>query len=144
VAGVVTVSTSPIVERIPVARERYEFEIQHWRFEVANQHIARYGGRPIQQRTVLDLRGTVTGGTSAEAVGQAGRILLTFEASALSYHPSASIEAGGVRIDAFLMHGQEAAAIAILQSGTRIEAFFDNNFANGSEQPVFVMECQVR
>jgi len=105
---------------------RYDVRVESWSCLVTNQHRKAFGGRKIRQRTVIHLRGTVEGAAPGETAG----VYLTFERGAQDYDPTiiATDDADErLRIDVFLVHGQEAAALAVLQSGYRVWARFSEN-----------------
>ena len=74
------------------------------------------------------LRGTARG---AGAGGdQDAGVYLTFERGAQDFEPAISATDDPderIRVDVFLVHGQEAAALAVLQSGFRTWARFTEN-----------------
>lgn len=104
---------------------RYDVRVESWSCLVTNQHRKAFGGRKIRQRTVIHLTGQVEG-TPAQTAG----VYLTFERGAQDHDPAIAATddaAERIRIDVFLMHGQEAAALAVLQSGFRVWARFTEN-----------------
>jgi hypothetical protein len=104
---------------------RYDVRVESWSCQVTNQHRKAFGGRKIRQRTVIHLSGTVDG-TPEHTAG----VYLTFERGAQDYDPTITATDDAderLRIDVFLVHGQEAAALAVLQSGYRVWARFSEN-----------------
>lgn len=113
---------------------RYDVRVESWSCLVTNQHRKAFGGRKIRQRTVIHLTGSVGGG------GQTAGVYLTFERGGQDYDPTITATDDAeeqVRIDAFFVHGQEAATLAILQSGFRVWARFSENAVG---QTAFTLE----
>ncbi|MGD9903535.1 MAG: hypothetical protein AB7U83_08695 [Vicinamibacterales bacterium] len=113
---------------------RYDVRVESWSCLVTNQHRKAFGGRKIRQRTVIRLTGTVDGTDDPAGV------YLTFERGAQGYDPTITATDAPderIRIDAFFVHGQEAAALAVLQSGHRVWARFSENAVG---QAAFTLE----
>jgi hypothetical protein len=109
-----------------MAEGRFEISVDNWSCLVTNQHRKAFGGRKIRQRTVIHLRGTAHGPGGDQTAG----VYLTFERGAHDYDPAISATDDPderLRIDVFLVHGQEAAALAVLQSGYRAWGRFTEN-----------------
>jgi hypothetical protein len=105
---------------------RYDVRVESWSCLVTNQHRKAFGGRKIRQRTVLHLSGTVEGAPAEQTAG----VYLMFERGAQDHDPTivaTDKPEERIRIDVFLVHGQEAAALAVLQSGFRVCARFTEN-----------------
>lgn len=119
-----------------MAEGQVDIAVERWSCSVTNQHRKAYGDRKIRQRTVIRLEGLVHG--AAEA--QPAVVYLNFERGAQDFAPAATIAeqpAPHVQIDVYLQHGQEAATLAILQSGYRTWARFHENALG---QTSFVLE----
>lgn len=105
---------------------RYDISVDNWSCLVTNQHRKAFGGRKIRQRTVIHLRGTAHMASGEQTAG----VYLTFERGAHDYDPAITASEDPherLRVDVFLLHGQEAAALAVLQSGFRAWARFSEN-----------------
>jgi hypothetical protein len=105
---------------------RYDISVDNWSCLVTNQHRKAFGGRKIRQRTVIHLRGTAHAASGEQTAG----VYLTFERGAQGYDPAITASEDSderLRVDVFLVHGQEAAALAVLQSGFRAWARFTEN-----------------
>lgn len=105
---------------------RYDISVENWSCLVTNQHRKAFAGRKIRQRTVIHLRGTAQSASGEQAAG----VYLTFERGAQDYDPTISANDDPderIRVDVFLVHGQEAAVLAVLQSGFRTWARFSEN-----------------
>ncbi len=102
-----------------MAEARYDIFVNTWSCLVVNQNRKALVGRKIRQRTIIHLRGTVANGAAS---GQAAAVYLVFERGAQRCDPTVQLTddvESRVRVDAFLLHGQEAATLAILQAGYR-------------------------
>lgn len=109
-----------------MAESRFDVAVEHWSCSVSNQHRKAYGDRRIRQRTVMRLEGTAQSGTDQLSAA----VYLTFERGAQDFAPTVSttdLPDERIRIDAYLQHGQEAAVLAVLQSGYRTWARFSEN-----------------
>ena len=109
-----------------MAEGRYDISVDNWSCLVTNQHRKAFAGRKIRQRTVIHLRGTARGASGDQSAG----VYLTFERGAQDFDPAISATDDPderIRVDVFLVHGQEAAALAVLQSGFRAWARFTEN-----------------
>jgi hypothetical protein len=109
-----------------MAEGRFDISVDNWSCLVTNQHRKAFGGRKIRQRTVIHLRGTAHGPAGEQTAG----VYLTFERGAHDYDPTISATDDPderLRVDVFLVHGQEAAALAVLQSGYRAWGRFTEN-----------------
>lgn len=109
-----------------MAEVRYDVRVDNWYCLVTNQSRKAFGGRKIRQRTVMHLRGVTVG---AEG-GIPASVYLTFERGAQDYEPTIVMSDHGadrLRIDAFFLHGQEAATVAILQAGFTTWARFSED-----------------
>lgn len=109
-----------------MAESRFDVAVEHWSCSVSNQHRKAYGDRKIRQRTVMRLEGTVQSGADQLTAA----VYLTFERGAQDFAPIVSATEHPderIRIDAYLQHGQEAAVLAVLQSGYRTWARFSEN-----------------
>lgn len=108
-----------------MAEVQYDVRVDSWSCQVTNQSRKAFGGRKIRQRTVILLRGRTVGDDEL-----ATSVYLTFERGAQDYEPTISVGDTGderLRIDAFFIHGQEAATLAILQSGYATWARFSED-----------------
>jgi|LakMenEpi03Aug12_release.lakeMendotaPanAssembly.Ray.scaffolds.fasta_scaffold132497_2 hypothetical protein len=118
-----------------MAEVRYDVQVESWSCLVTNQSRKAFGGRKIRQRTVIHLRGRTMGKD-----GLTAGVYLTFERGAQDYEPSISVNDSGderLRIDAFFVHGQEAATLAILKSGYATWARFSEDLVG---QVAFTLE----
>lgn len=109
-----------------MAESRFDVSVEHWSCSVSNQHRKAYGDRKIRQRTVMRLEGRVLSGADQLTAA----VYLTFERGAQDFAPTVSateLPDERIRIDAYLQHGQEAAVLAVLQSGYRTWARFSEN-----------------
>ncbi|MEZ5416258.1 MAG: hypothetical protein R2708_02810 [Vicinamibacterales bacterium] len=119
-----------------MAEGQLDIAVERWSCSVTNQHRKAYGDRKIRQRTVIRLEGAVSG----TAEPQPAVVFLNFERGAQDFAPTATIAdqpEAHVQVDAYLQHGQEAAALAILQSGFKTWARFHENALG---QTSFVLE----
>ena len=108
-----------------MAEARYDIFVNSWSCVVTNQNRKAFGGHKIRQRTVMHLRGTVDNGAAS---GQTAGVYLVFQRGAQRYDPTVTLNEHPderVRVDVYLMHGQEAATLAILQAGYRAWARFE-------------------
>lgn len=109
-----------------MAEGQYDIGVERWACSVSNQHRKAYGDRKIRQRTVVRLEGSVT-----TAMGpQTAAIYLVFERGAQECAPTITTTEDvneSVRVDVYLLHGQEAAVLAILTSGYRTWGRFREN-----------------
>ncbi len=109
-----------------MAEGHYDIGVERWACSVSNQHRKAYGDRKIRQRTVMRLEGSVT-----TAMGpQTAAIYLVFERGAQECAPTITTTENvneSVRVDVYLLHGQEAAVLAILASGYRTWGRFREN-----------------
>lgn len=124
----------------PAPPRRVDVAVGSWSCQISNQHRKTYPGHRIRQRTVIHLRGVVHGDTAS---GETAGVYLTFERGAQALEPTISVgddPAERVRVDVYLVHGQEAAALAILQSGFHTWARFSENALG---QALFVLESGV-
>jgi len=118
-----------------MAEVRYDVQVESWSCLVTNQSRKAFRGRKIRQRSVIHLRGRTVGSDSLAA-----GVYLTFERGAQDYEPTISIsdsDAERLRIDAFFVHGQEAATLAILKSGYATWARFSEDLVG---QVAFTLE----
>lgn len=118
-----------------MAEVRYDVRVESWYCLVTNQSRKAFGGRKIRQRTVIHLRGRTAGSDSLPT-----GVYLTFERGAQAYEPTISVSDTGeerLRIDAFFVHGQEAATLAILRSGYATWARFSEDLVG---QVAFTLE----
>lgn len=109
-----------------MAEGQYDIGVERWACSVSNQHRKAYGDRKIRQRTVIRLEGRV----DTPAGPQTAAIYLTFERGAQQFAPTIITTEDlneSVRVDAYLLHGQEAAVLAILTSGYRTIGRFREN-----------------
>lgn len=109
-----------------MAEGQYDVVVERWACSVSNQHRKAYGDRKIRQRTVIRLEGRV----DTAAGPQTAAIYLTFERGAQECAPTITTTEDlneSVRVDVFLVHGQEAAVLAILTSGYRTLGRFRQN-----------------
>lgn len=109
-----------------MAEGQFDIAVERWSCSVNNQHRKAYGDRKIRQRTVIRLEGTVSGGGTARSAA----VYLVFEQGAQAFAPTITTTEQveeQLRVDAYLQHGQEAATLAILQSGYRTWARFAEN-----------------
>jgi hypothetical protein len=104
---------------------RFDISVDDWSCRVINQHRKAFG-RKIRQRTVLHLRGIAHGAGGEQTAG----VYLMFERGAHEHEPAITATDDPrerLRVEAYLLHGQEAAALAVLQSGYRTWARFSEN-----------------
>ena len=109
-----------------MAEGHYDIGVERWACSVSNQHRKAYGDRKIRQRTVMRLEGSVTAATGP----QTAAIYLMFERGAQAFAPTIATTqdvSESVRVDVYLVHGQEAAVLAILTSGYRTRGSFSEN-----------------
>lgn len=109
-----------------MAEVRYDVRVDSWYCLVTNQSRKAFGGRKIRQRTVIHLRGRVVG----EEDGMPTSVYLTFERGGQDHEPSitlSDVDDDRLRIDAYFVHGQEAATLAVLQSGYATWARYREN-----------------
>ena len=122
-----------------MAEGHYDIGVERWTCSVSNQHRKAYGDRKIRQRTVMRLEGSVA--TAAGPLTAA--IYLMFERGAQAFAPTITTTGDvneSVRIDVYLLHGQEAAVLAILTSGYRTRGRFSENALG---QTAFTLESSV-
>lgn len=108
-----------------MAEGQYDISVERWSCTVSNSHRKIYGDRKIRQQTVMRLQGTLRGAQERTAA-----VYLTFERGARDLAPTITTTEDPlehVRVDAYLVHGQEAVALAILQSGFQVWARFSEN-----------------
>lgn len=108
-----------------MAEGQYDISVERWSCTVSNSHRKIYGDRKIRQQTVMRLQGTLRGAQERTAA-----VYLTFERGARDLAPTITTTDDPqehVRVDAYLVHGQEAVALAILQSGFQVWARFNEN-----------------
>jgi hypothetical protein len=111
--------------------------VDSWTCLVTNQHRRIHPVRRIRQRTIIHLRGRVHDGVGS---GETAGVYLTFEKGAQDLTPTVAESpdpAERLRIDVYLRHGQEAAVLAILQSGFRAWARYSETALG---QPMVVLE----
>lgn len=111
-----------------MAEGQFDIAVERWSCSVSNQHRKAYGDRKIRQRTIIRLEGIVSGAPAGEP--QSAAVYLTFERGAQDFAPTITttdLADERLRVDAYLQHGQEAATLAILQSGYRTWARFSEN-----------------
>lgn len=109
-----------------MAEGQFDIAVERWSCSVSNQHRKAYGDRKIRQRTIIRLEGSVSGASDS----QTAAVYLTFERGAQDFAPTITttdLADEHLRVDAYLQHGQEAATLAILQSGYRTWARFSEN-----------------
>jgi hypothetical protein len=119
-----------------MAEGHYDISVERWSCTVSNQHRKAYGDRKIRQRTVMRLEGRVSTGAGP----QTAAIYLMFERGSQAFGPTITTTDDlneQVRVDAYLAHGQEAAVLAILNSGYRTWGRFHENALG---QTSFVLE----
>ncbi len=109
-----------------MAEGHYDIGVERWACSVSNQHRKAYGDRKIRQRTVMRLEGSVATATGPHTAA----IYLMFERAAQAFAPTITTTEDvneSVRVDVYLVHGQEAAVLAILTSGYRTRGRFSEN-----------------
>lgn len=109
-----------------MAEGHYDIGVERWTCSVSNQHRKAYGDRKIRQRTVMRLEGSVT--TVSGPLTAA--IYVMFERGAQEFAPTITTTEDvneALRVDVYLVHGQEAAVLAILTSGYRTRGRFSQN-----------------
>lgn len=120
-----------------MAEVRYDVRVDSWSCLVTNQSRKAFGGRKIRQRTVIHLRGRTVG----DEDGLPTSVYLTFERGGQDHEPSITLSAvdtaDRLRVDAFFVHGQEAATLAVLQSGYATWARYRENLVG---QVAFTLE----
>jgi hypothetical protein len=118
-----------------MAEVRYDVQVESWSCLATNQSRKAFGGRKIRQRTVIHLRGRTVGHD-----GLSTGVYLTFERGAHNYEPTIAVSDSDderLRIDAYFLHGQEAATLAILTSGYATWARFSEDLVG---QVAFTLE----
>src|SRR5262245_42137167 len=109
-----------------MAEGQFDIAVERWSCSVSNQHRKAYGDRKIRQRTIIRLEGHAAG----QGETRSAAVYLTFERGAHDFAPTITMTERPdeyLRVDAYLQHGQEAATLAILQSGYRTWARFSEN-----------------
>ncbi len=120
-----------------MAEARFDIVVNSWWCVVSNHSRKLSPGRKVRQRSVIHLRGVVD---NEPFTGQGAGVALTFERGARDLEPTATTgddPAERVRVEAFMLPGQEAAALAILQSGYQTWARFE---VNALGQAAFTLE----